>query len=119
MTNDPVTTDSEPEIDMSDDTARMRAALEDIAGLTSANTRTGFLARIGLHGLDEARRLRDSDERVSALNAHQCDRRFHPYTCPGDYPECADQRELVATRDGWVCKCGKYRQQWAHGPAGD
>lgn len=56
-----------------------------------------------------------SADLVSMLNAHQADIRVHPYTCPGDYDECKDQRELVATADGWICKCGKYTQKWAHG----
>jgi hypothetical protein len=52
---------------------------------------------------------------VEALNFGQQNPKFHPYTCPGNYPECKDQRELVATKDGWVCKCGKYTQNWCHG----
>lgn len=55
-----------------------------------------------------------TDEQVAALNDWQRNRRFHPFTCPGDHPECASRRELIATSDGWVCACGKYRQGWAH-----
>jgi hypothetical protein len=57
-----------------------------------------------------------SQEKVDELNRHQADGRFHPYTCPGDRPECRDQTDLtiIATVDGWVCKCGKYKQDWAH-----
>jgi hypothetical protein len=61
-----------------------------------------------------------SDDQVGALNDWQRNKRFHPFTCPGDYPGCAKRRELIATRDGWVCACGNYRQGWAHGlMAGD
>lgn len=28
--------------------------------------------------------------------------------------QCENQRELIATQDGWVCKCGKYTQDWSH-----
>ncbi len=56
-----------------------------------------------------------SDETVARLNAQQKDRRFHPYTCPGNDPACSNHRDLVATRKGWVCQCGEYRQGWAHG----
>ena len=55
-----------------------------------------------------------TDEEVARLNNYQNAAQFHPFTCPGDYPECEGQRELVATNDGWVCKCGKYTQAWAH-----
>ena len=52
---------------------------------------------------------------VAMLNLHQQDERFHPYTCPGDFDECENQRKLIPTNDGWVCACGKYTQDWAHG----
>ncbi len=55
-----------------------------------------------------------TDEQVSALNAWQDNGRFHPFTCPGDHPHCAKQRELRATPAGWVCACGEYTQAWAH-----
>jgi hypothetical protein len=51
---------------------------------------------------------------VDALNSHQRDRRFHPYTCPGGYEACENHRSLIATPDGWVCACGRYTQKWAH-----
>ncbi len=56
-----------------------------------------------------------TEAEVAALNAHQANGQFHPYTCPGDKASCADQRDLIATRHGWVCQCGEYRQGWAHG----
>lgn len=55
-----------------------------------------------------------NEDQVKRLNEWQNNRQFHPFTCPGDHPECENQRELVATKDGWVCQCGKYTQNWAH-----
>lgn len=59
-------------------------------------------------------------ERVEYLNARQADPTRHPYTCPGpspEYPDCVGLmgRTLTATVDGWVCQCGRYKQDWAHG----
>ena len=54
-----------------------------------------------------------SDEKVAQLNKNQKDGRFHAYTCPGNYKVCANQRELIATANGWVCQCGKYKQKWS------
>lgn len=59
-----------------------------------------------------------TDSEVSELNARQKDGRFHPYTCPGDKVSCKDQRDLIATPNGWVCQCGEYTQGWAHGVGG-
>jgi hypothetical protein len=64
-----------------------------------------------------------SDEQVEKLNNHQADTRFHPYTCcSGDKntPNCKrasgeDEGKLIATNKGWVCPCGEYTQNWAHG----
>jgi hypothetical protein len=55
-----------------------------------------------------------TDAQVERLNGYQRSRQFHPYTCPGELKVCEDKRELVATRQGWVCQCGRYRQDWAH-----
>jgi hypothetical protein len=56
-----------------------------------------------------------TEEKVAALNARQANDQVHPYTCPGDFPQCESQRNLIATRHGWVCQCGRYKQGWAHG----
>lgn len=57
-----------------------------------------------------------TDEQVERLNQYQQAGWFHPYTCPGrDEDEDCPKRNLIATRDGWVCHCGAYRQTWAHG----
>ena len=53
-----------------------------------------------------------SDELVEQPNARQQNPQLHPYTCPGDKPECRDHRDLIATKDGWVCACGEYKQDW-------
>jgi hypothetical protein len=55
-----------------------------------------------------------SDDQVKALNAYQRIGLLHPFTCPGDQPQCHDRRELIATTKGWVCQCGCYTQDWAH-----
>ncbi len=55
-----------------------------------------------------------TDEQVKNLNDFQKNGVMHPFTCPGEHKECAAQRELIATNDGWVCACGKYTQNWAH-----
>lgn len=55
-----------------------------------------------------------TEDQVRRLNEYQTSGVMHPYTCPGNYKVCENQRELIATVDGWVCKCGKYTQNWAH-----
>lgn len=55
-----------------------------------------------------------TQETVDALNRYQQEGKFHPYTCPGNKPDCAKHRNLIATTDGWVCQCGEYKQDWAH-----
>lgn len=68
-----------------------------------------------------------TDEQVNAMNAFQEAGRFHPFTCcsPEEIEGCYrknnigdsyEEKEgiLKATNDGWVCPCGKYKQNWAH-----
>ncbi len=59
-----------------------------------------------------------TDEQVAMLNEQQKHTDRHPYTCPGDYIECEDQRSLTATPYGWVCACGRYQQGWSHETGG-
>ena len=47
-----------------------------------------------------------TDEQVSNLNDYQESGVMHPYTC--DF--C--RGILVATTEGWVCVCGKHKQDW-------
>lgn len=54
-----------------------------------------------------------SDEQVIKLNEFQKSKRFHPFTCGGCDRNRDDQGILIATNDGWVCPCGKYKQDWA------
>jgi len=73
-----------------------------------------------------------SKDLVKELNNRQKNNMLHPYTCGGDdIPECkrtksyearfkgeevpfTDENEgvLTATKDGWICPCGKYKQNW-------
>jgi hypothetical protein len=53
-----------------------------------------------------------SDEQVAKLNERQKRGDLHPYTCPGNHTVCMNQRELIATPQGWVCACGEYKQNW-------
>lgn len=62
-----------------------------------------------------------TDEQVKALNEYQTKGRFHPFTCcsPESVTEClrikgTAEGLLTATNDGWICPCGKYKQDWAH-----
>lgn len=54
-----------------------------------------------------------TDDQIAALAVHQRDGRFHPYTCGNDH---AGDRNLVPTRDGWVCPGCDYQQVWAWRP---
>lgn len=56
-------------------------------------------------------------EQVDLLNAAQKNQYLHAFTCPGDGPGCGsmhETRDLIATVDGWICTCGRYRQKWAY-----
>jgi len=50
-------------------------------------------------------------EQVEALNFWQTRSDVHPFTCQNSHPE---DRTLVATPDGWICKHCSYTQLWAH-----
>jgi hypothetical protein len=52
-----------------------------------------------------------TDEQVTNLNAYQQGDVWHPFTCGND----SRHRDLVATRDGWICPDCDYTQNWAHG----
>ena len=64
-----------------------------------------------------------SKSQVNRLNKAQTNRLVHPYTCNKSVSECEVNQEprdyskdgiLIATREGWICPCGKYKQDWAH-----
>ena len=61
-------------------------------------------------------------EQVKYLNDYQHAWGVHPFTCmsPVDITECERRAKksegvLIASEKGWVCPCGKYTQDWAHG----
>jgi hypothetical protein len=62
-----------------------------------------------------------TDEQVKLLNDYQQIGIFHPFTCcgPEEIKECTRSSGesdglLIATTKGWICPCGKYKQNWAH-----
>lgn len=68
-----------------------------------------------------------TQEQVDKLNDYQRNGKMHPFTCcsPSDIKECKrrsgegstyEEKEgiLIATVEGWVCPCGKYKQDWSH-----
>lgn len=55
-----------------------------------------------------------TNEQVEALNEFQKNPLPHPFTCAGENrKECPNDGILIATTDGWVCPCGRYKQYWA------
>jgi hypothetical protein len=58
-----------------------------------------------------------TNEQVEKLNKYQMSGVMHPFTCMGakgcKRSEQENEGLLTATNDGWVCPCGKYRQDWA------
>lgn len=62
-------------------------------------------------------------EKVIELNKQQKNGLYHPYTCDRNSDECeikikprdySKDGVLIATTDGWICPCGKYKQDWFH-----
>ena len=56
-------------------------------------------------------------EQVIKLNEYQHKGNFHPFTCGGEHcvrSEREDGGLLIATEEGWICPCGKYKQDWCH-----
>ena len=52
-----------------------------------------------------------TDEQIIALNAWQNSIWVHPFTCINSHTE---GRNLIATKDGWICPHCDYTQNWAH-----
>lgn len=58
-------------------------------------------------------------DQVNNLMDYQNTGGYHPYTCDESGKECAKKTgkgdgRLIACKEGFVCSCGKYRQNWAH-----
>lgn len=60
-------------------------------------------------------------EIVEQLNKRQQEGKYHPYTCDRSFSECevvlgnynhSKDGVLIATENGWICPCGKYKQNW-------
>jgi len=57
-----------------------------------------------------------TQEHVDNLNELQNDNMFHGYTCCG-FNGCKKEingGKLIATKEGWICPCKKYTQDWSH-----
>lgn len=54
--------------------------------------------------------LEQVDDACFGMNAHQHDRRFHPFTCGNG----CRRVPLVATRHGWRCADCNYVQSFGH-----
>lgn len=69
--------------------------------------------------LDEYSKLSKDDVSLGALNLRnkfQKSGQFHPLTCMS-FDGCERDKQsnygtLIATKDGWVCPCGKYKQNF-------
>ena len=48
-----------------------------------------------------------TEEQVRILNKFQSSDVFHSFTCPND------GNDLIATKEGWICPCCDYTQNWA------
>lgn len=79
-----------------------------------------------------------NEEEIKNINKNQENGECHPFTCcsPDNIPEClrvkatTDRFEknldisynsitegiLIATKDGLICPCGKYNQDWVYPP---
>jgi hypothetical protein len=63
-----------------------------------------------------------TDEEVAILKERQNNDNMHPYTCMSgneNTPNCERANQtgeglLEPTKDGWVCPCKGYVQNWAH-----
>ena len=62
-----------------------------------------------------------TEEEIKEFNEHQENVMYHPYTCcstDSDGNHCERSKHnwgiLMATKDGLVCPCGKYKQDWFH-----
>jgi hypothetical protein len=49
-----------------------------------------------------------TDAQIDCLQVRQNHPLFHPYTCGNN----SNHRDLVPTRDGWICLDCDYKQDW-------
>lgn len=57
-----------------------------------------------------------TEKRIEIFNKKQEDKKIHPYTCCG-FEGCIKEKnegKLIATKEGLICPCGKYTQDWIH-----
>lgn len=57
-----------------------------------------------------------SKEQIENLQKRQDNHRYHPYTCCS-FDNCERNKQpnygaLIPTEDGWICPCGKYKQDY-------
>ncbi len=69
--------------------------------------------------LDELSRVHApwTAQQVVSLHYYQNSRTVHPFTCPNhdDHPFIGgDERVLIPTVRGWICRFCDYTQDWAH-----
>lgn len=66
-------------------------------------------------------------EQVIVLNQQQKRKDIHPFTCDRKAKECEVYIEprdyskdgvLIATEQGWICPCGRYKQNWMNSETG-
>ena len=59
-----------------------------------------------------------TEEQVEKLKLWQ-ESGFHPFTCCShdgcDRLKQPNEGELIPTTEGWICPCGKWKQNWCHG----
>lgn len=73
-----------------------------------------------LHMFDTIERTKApwSDIQIAFLETRQTSPNIHPYTCNRESPKCEKKADpnkdgvLKATKDGWICPCGEYKQDW-------
>jgi hypothetical protein len=56
-------------------------------------------------------------DEVESLKMYQNHLEAHPFTCGSfacDRSTRPDAGKLIPSEEGWVCPCGKYKQNWCH-----
>lgn len=59
-----------------------------------------------------------TEDQAKVLNEYQVAGMMHPFTCCSHdgckRDESVNHGVLIASKNGWICPCGKYKQDWAH-----